>query len=87
MDDNKILGVVVVNLHFLDSLNNLPISLNGMPKSFDLTRKNVYYPHFFNTSNNWCYVGSFPEPKYYGTDFGDDRVQFSAWYAWEKQIF
>jgi hypothetical protein len=37
MDGTKILSMIVENLHFLYSLNFLPMSLKIMPKSFDLT--------------------------------------------------
>jgi len=63
MDGSKILSMVVENLHFQDSLNYLPTSLKSMPKSFDLTCKKGYYPHFFNTANNLDYVGTHPEPE------------------------
>jgi len=60
-----------------------------MPKSFVLTCKKAYYTHFFKTTNNLDYVGSYPEPKYYGVDFisGDERAQFSAWYEGLKKKF
>ena len=35
----KILSMVVENLHFLNSLNYLPMTLKGIRKSFDLTWK------------------------------------------------
>jgi len=78
--------MVVENLHFLDSLNYLPMSLKSMPKSFELTCKKGYYPHFFNAADDLVYVGSYPEPKFYGADFmsGDGRTQFSAWYEGVK---
>jgi len=86
INGSKILSLVVNNLHFLDSLNYLPMSLPSMPKSIDLTCKNGYYPYFFNIVNNLDYVGSHPQPKYYGADFisGDERAQFSAWYQGVK---
>ena len=86
MDGSKILSMVVENLHFLDSLNYLPMSLKNMPKSFDLTCKKGHYPHFFNAANNLDYVGSHPELKFYGADFmsDDERTQFSAWYEGVK---
>ena len=45
-----------------------------------------YYPHFFNTANDLDFVGSHPEPKFYGADFmsGDERTQFSSWYEGVK---
>ena len=42
MDGSNILSMVVENLHFLDSLNYLRMSLKSMPKSFDPTCKKVY---------------------------------------------
>jgi len=74
--------MVVENLRFLDSLDNLPVFLKSMPKPFDLTCKNWYYPHFLKTANNLEYVDSYHETNYYGTDFmsSDERAQFSIWY-------
>jgi len=60
-----------------------------MPKSFDLTCKKGYYPHFFNTAKNLDYVSSHPERKFYGADFmsGDERARFSASYEGVKDKF
>jgi len=63
---SNILSMVVNNLYFLDSLNYLPLSLKGMPKSFNFKWKKGYYHHFFNTANNLDYVGSHSELKFYG---------------------
>ena len=56
-----------------------------MPKSFDLTCKKGYYPHFFNTAKNLEYVGPYPEPVFYGA--GDERAQFLEWYGGQKAKF
>jgi hypothetical protein len=58
MDGSKILSIVVE-----------PMSLKSTPKSFDLTRRKGYYPHFFNTASKINYVGPNPEPEFYGADF------------------
>ena len=86
MDGSKILSMVVENFHFLDSLNYLPMSLKSMPKSFDLTCKKGYYPHFFNTASNLNYVGPYPEPEFYGADSmsADECTQFMQWYDGQK---
>jgi len=57
-----------------------------MHKSFDLTCKKGYYPHFFNMTNNLAYVGRYPEPKIYGADYMsvDERAQFLEWYEENK---
>jgi len=79
MDGSKILSMVVEILHFLDSLNNLPMSLKGMSKLFELTCKKGYYPHFFNNANNVEYEGSHSETTFYAADYisGDERNLFS----------
>ena len=78
MDGSKTLSMVAENFCFLDSVNFLPMSLKNMPKSFDLTCKKGYYPHFFNTAENLDYVGAYPEPKFYGADYmsSDEQAQF-----------
>ena len=88
MDGTKILSMTVENLHFLDSLNFIPMALKNMPKSFDLTCKKGYYPHFFNTAENLDYVGAYPEPKYYGADFmsTEERTKFLAWHKEQKDL-
>ena len=73
IDGSKILSMVVEN-HFLDSLNYLRISLNSMPKSFDLTCKKGYYHHFFNTTSNLNFAGPYPESEFYGADSADERT-------------
>jgi hypothetical protein len=76
------------HIHFMDSVNFLPMCLKSMPKSFEPPCKKGYYPHFFNTADNLDYVGPYPEPKYYGADFmlGDERAQCLEWYE-EQKIF
>jgi hypothetical protein len=74
--------MVVKKFHVFDSRNFLPMGLKSMPKSFDLTCKKDYYPHFFNTASNLNYVGPYPEPEFYGGDsmFVDERAQYLKWY-------
>ena len=78
MGGTKIFSMCVENFCFLDSLNFMPMSLKNMPKSFDLTCK--------KSANNLDYVGSYPELKYYGSDFmsGVERPHFLAWYEEQK---
>jgi len=88
-DGTNIPSMVVENMHFLDSLNFLHTGLKSMPKSFDLSCKKGYYPHFFNTAENLDYVGPYPEPKYYGADYMscDERARFLEWYEEQRQNF
>jgi len=86
MDCRKILRKFVKNLHVLDYITILPMSLKRMPESFNLTCNKGYSPHYLNTANNLDYVGSHPEHKYSGAEFmsGDDRAKFSSWYEGVK---
>jgi hypothetical protein len=62
------------------------MSLKSMPKSFDLTCKKGYYPHFFKTASNLNYVGPYPEPEFYAADSmsADERTQLMQWYDEQK---
>jgi len=53
MDGTKILSMSVENIYFLNSLNFMPMSLKGMPKSFDLTCKKGYHPNFLTWLTIW----------------------------------
>ena len=82
MEGSKILSMVCLENLQSGFDNCLSMSLKIMPKSFDPTCKNAYYPNSFNRANNLDYICPLPLPKAYGTDFlaGDERAQFSAWY-------
>ncbi|OOY49400.1 hypothetical protein BOV97_12840 [Solemya velum gill symbiont] len=72
-----------LNIKVLDSLNFLPMKLAALPKAFGLRElRKGHFPHFFNTKVNQEYMGSYPEPKYYGVDFMGvkEREEFFAWY-------
>jgi hypothetical protein len=69
----------------LDSLTFLPESKkHAQIISPPCTRG--YYNYFFNTAENLDYVGSYPEPEYYGADYmsGDERAQFLEWHKEQK---
>ena len=82
IDGTKILNLIVENLHFLDSLNFLPMSLKSIPKSFHLTCKELHYTDLFNTAENLDCVCPYSVPKFYGADYmlGDEQAQFLGWY-------
>ena len=85
MDGTKILSSVE-NLHFLDSLNFIPMSLKSMPESFDPMQDGIL-PHFFKTPKNLNSVGPYHEPKNYGAYFMsvDGRAKFLARYEKQKE--
>ena len=82
MGGTIILTMSVGNLHFLNSLYFLHMSLKNISKSIDLTCKE-YYTYFF-TANNLEYVGAYLEPKFYGADYNDERAQFLECYEEQK---
>jgi len=75
---SQILSMVIENHHFLDSFNFLPTSLKSMPKSFDITCKKGYYPHYLNTVKKLDYLVPYPETKLHGADYmsDDERGQY-----------
>lgn len=72
-----------LNIRILDSLNFLPMRLAELPKAFGLRElKKGYFPHFFNTKGNACYVGSHPAAHFYGCDMmnAKERKDFLIWH-------
>ena len=62
MSGTKIISMRVGRVSFLDSLNELPMSLSALPKTFgfaDSTTKGTF-PHLFNTPENQNCVGPLP---------------------------
>jgi hypothetical protein len=85
MDGFKVFSMVVDNIHFLDSLNFLPMSLKSLSKSFELSSKKGFY-HFFYAVSNLDYEAPYHEPSYYGADFLSDYEgsEFLAWLEEQK---
>ena len=72
-----------LNMRVLDSLNFLPMKLATLPKALRLSElKKGYSPHFANTREHQQYVGIYPAPKAYGTDYMSttDRLVFLRWH-------
>lgn len=69
-------------IRFVDSLNFLPMALKKFTKTFGLTTKKGFYPHFFNTPSNERYVGPIPAEHFFGAESMDDGsyAQFKEWY-------
>lgn len=86
MNGNKIIVIESSRYRFLDSLNFLPTSLSKLPKMFDIPVQKGYYPHRFNTSQNYSYIGPMPKPEMYDYDSMNsaDRNTFLKWYAEEN---
>ena len=71
-----------LHIKVIDSLNFLPMKLSKLPEVFGLKElKKGWFPHFFNTQENQRYIGSYPDPKYYGCDLmgNEEREKCLAW--------
>lgn len=86
MNGNKIILIESSRYRFLDSLNFLPTSLSNLPKMFDIPAQKGYYPHRFNTSQNYSYIGPIPDKEMY--DYSSmnvkERKAFLTFYEEEK---
>lgn len=81
----KILQIVYKNhITFIDSINFLPMALSKFPKAFGLNNmEKGYYPHFFNTMENYNYRGQIPPIEMFGFEhFDESRAKdFLEWYT------
>jgi hypothetical protein len=65
----ELMCIEVNGMRIIDSLNFLPMPLAAMPKTFgEAEIKKGYFPHFFNKTENWNYIGPLPNPEMYGAD-------------------
>lgn len=73
----------VFQQHRTDSFSFLPMRLSKTPAALgfeDMVKG--YFPHKFNTRENEYYVGTYPDPSYYGYDdmCESDKKTFMSWY-------
>jgi hypothetical protein len=57
--------------------------LRDFPKKLGIRElKKGYFPYKFNTTDNWNYIGEYPDPSYYSveTKKKKDREEFMTWY-------
>lgn len=85
MNGLKILTVLYDNyIRFIDSINFIPIALRKFPKTFGLDNiEKGFYPHLFNTFENYDYVGSIPAMSYffeYTIKNAFDSLDFVEWH-------
>ncbi|XP_067322381.1 uncharacterized protein [Anolis sagrei] len=80
----KLICVTIASLgiKFIDSLSHLPMALSKLPKALGFDEVKGYFPHYFNTAENWNYVGPLPLPKYYGVEYmmPAEKTAFTKWY-------
>ena len=89
---SKLLYLELKKLHiqFLDSFNYLPMKLASLPKAFGLTElKKGFFPHKFNTTEHFNYVGPIPDKEYFDPDqmMVDNRIAFLQWYEEQHYIY
>ena len=74
-------------IRFVDSLNFLPMALKKFTKTFGLTTKKGFYPHFFNTPEHESYIGPIPSEAAFGAPAMDDKtyLEFREWYDERKR--
>lgn len=83
MNGSKIISIKLgKKIKFIDSLNYFNCPLSSLPKMFQLSVSKGYYPHLFNTEDNFNYVGPLPNEKYFCPDSMSvkARQDFFNWY-------
>lgn len=82
MNGTKILKISVDRYLFIDSLNYFMVPLSKLSSMFKLDPVKGYYPHFFNTKENYQYIGSIPNKTFYNPDAMNtsDREIFMSGY-------
>ena len=71
------------DIRFVDSLNFLTMRLEDMPSTFGFKElKKGFYPYWFNSSENWNYVGELPDKRFYKPNSMSvgKRKEFNEWY-------
>jgi hypothetical protein len=84
-----------LNIHFIDSINFMPMALKKLPAAFGLQIESEFddidiaeitkgdFPHKMNTRENKNYIGEWPSLEMYGVDFmrDGDREKFIQWHG------
>jgi G:T-mismatch repair DNA endonuclease (very short patch repair protein) len=82
----KIMSMSVGGASFIDSFRFLPMSLRALPRAFGLTSLSKGdFPHLFNRTENWNYVGPIPDFKYYGPDTRSSEEKHALLSWWVNQ--
>lgn len=77
------LSIPEIKVRFIDSLCFITKPLKAFPKIFgEAELKKGYFPHWFNTKENWDYEGPMPPIKYFHHDEmkSGERKEFIKWY-------
>jgi len=77
------MSITALKIKFIDSLSFLTMPLKAFPKTFGLAElRKGYFPHWFNTKENWNYEGSMPPIEYFKPNImkSHERDDFLKWY-------
>ena len=85
----KLTQLQIGNVYFRDSMLFLTGGLAGLAKNFELPIAKGYFPHLFNSKENYGYKGNLPEEKFFDLTFtaktDDDIKAFKDWYNERKK--
>ena len=82
-----ILELKDLQMRFVDSLNFLTMRLDAFPKTFGLKElKKGFFPHYYNTAENFNYIGKIPPMRYFGYNAMDikKREEFIKWWVHKR---
>lgn len=87
MNGTKIISLSLGKVRLIDSLNYFLKPLAALPAMFNFPEQKGYYPHFFNTDENYNYIGPIPDIKYFDPDskMPEDRKKLLEWYDEQKK--
>ena len=77
------MSIKELNIRFIDSLSFITMPLKAFPKTFGENElKKGFFPHWFNTKENWDYKGPMPDADFfkYNSFKEKDRNEFIKWY-------
>jgi hypothetical protein len=76
------LSIPEYKIRLVDSLSFIPMALKQIPAIFDLESSKGDFPHFFNLTENFNYIGPYPDISFYGADSmsTEGRETFIKWH-------
>ena len=77
------MSIKELSIRFIDSLSFITRPLKDFPKIFgEKELKKGFFPHWFNTKENWSYEGVMPDASFfkYNSFKEKDRIEFIKWY-------
>ena len=87
VNGNQIIELKYQGRRFIDSLRFLTMPLDAFPKTFGIPNAaKGYFPHLFNTPENFEYFGPLPAQEYYAPDEMKTKAKtgFMQWYQVES---